>query len=45
MNKANDEPATSDKVPEVAIAAALGYFSRSVDDCVVCDDCFGYGDV
>ncbi len=35
MYKANEDPATRDKVPIVAIAAVLGYFSWSVDDCAV----------
>ena len=42
MNKANDEPPTRDKVPDVTIAAILGYFSRSIDDCVVCNHCAVY---
>ena len=45
MYKANDNPTASDKVPIVAIAAVLGYFSRSIDDCVVWNDCVVYSGV
>ena len=45
LYKANDNPTTRDKVPIVAIAAVLGYFSRSIDDCVFWIDCVVYSDI